>query len=614
MAQDVFLTLENAAELVDAAHDTYLTAESLQDALPSYVDDVIEGYMSGVTLYEDASHQTAITPEQGKIYVDLTDNSTYRWSGSAYVAISNPLDFATYADAKAGTNNTKVMTPLRVKQAISHVPEWDSTNNYYFNESIKDWLDANADGQAYGISIPKTASVQCTKTAANAGIANPVPGIIGRPSVDPYTGLGPFRHYDVNAVIDADGTPHVTAIDGDGRFKRDGSNGDVWVMTPMIWWREDDGDEYCVTISDTRLSGMQPWPRAYLPDGTLRPYLLFAKYLGCEGDDGYMHSYSGRKAWIFVSHNSLITQCREGSTGYAAKTSSDLLYMQLMGLLKYANKDFNTVMYGCLDYNIQVPVTVATTNQSYVVIAKAEAANLVVGSTVSVGTRSAGNSDRGQATMHDVVDCVRVLRIEAHDSSNSRVYLDSPVFSTQTTYYVSTYPWSTGACDEVEGDGSPTSFTSGKEPFKLQGIECFLGCGELLSDIILKGDGTSSQWPHMVADTRKASTGLTSDYERLDAALPSNEDTGNAGRYPSWARIHDGLMYGSDNGGSQTTGMGDQAWVRPNSNTTDSVFSSGGHLNNARSGGPFYAYGTNALTPAFWSFGSRPSALGRSRG
>lgn len=58
--------------------------------LPSYVDDVIEGYLSGGKFYKEEAHTTAITAESGKIYVDLTGgvNKTYRWSGTTYVEIS----------------------------------------------------------------------------------------------------------------------------------------------------------------------------------------------------------------------------------------------------------------------------------------------------------------------------------------------------------------------------------------------------------------------------------------------------------------------------------------------------------------------------------------------
>ena len=135
-------------------------------------------------------------------------------------------------------------------------PIWDEESGCYTNESIHNWLDARNDGLAYGISIPKTASTECVKTGANAGIANPVPGTVGTPAVDPYVGRGAFRFYNVNATVDADGTPHVTAIEGDGRFRRDGSNGDVWVMAPVLYWTYDDSDTEAVTfsVSDSRLS------------------------------------------------------------------------------------------------------------------------------------------------------------------------------------------------------------------------------------------------------------------------------------------------------------------------------------------------------------------------
>lgn len=62
--------------------------------LPSFVDDVIEGYMNKTDklLYKEAEGAgTKIAGETGKIYVDLADGKTYRWSGSAFVVISDTL-------------------------------------------------------------------------------------------------------------------------------------------------------------------------------------------------------------------------------------------------------------------------------------------------------------------------------------------------------------------------------------------------------------------------------------------------------------------------------------------------------------------------------------------
>ena len=63
--------------------------------LPSFVDDVIEGYLSGGKFYKekktDGTYATEITAESGKIYINLNDSKTYRWSGSAYVVISETI-------------------------------------------------------------------------------------------------------------------------------------------------------------------------------------------------------------------------------------------------------------------------------------------------------------------------------------------------------------------------------------------------------------------------------------------------------------------------------------------------------------------------------------------
>ena len=59
--------------------------------LPSYVDDVIEGYYYNSKFYKESAHTTEITPESGKIYVDLSTDKTYRWSGTAYTQIKGDL-------------------------------------------------------------------------------------------------------------------------------------------------------------------------------------------------------------------------------------------------------------------------------------------------------------------------------------------------------------------------------------------------------------------------------------------------------------------------------------------------------------------------------------------
>lgn len=68
-----------------------LTGRVPSSQLPSYVDDVIEGYYYNSKFYKESTHTTEITGETGKIYVDLSTDKTYRWGGTAYVVISETL-------------------------------------------------------------------------------------------------------------------------------------------------------------------------------------------------------------------------------------------------------------------------------------------------------------------------------------------------------------------------------------------------------------------------------------------------------------------------------------------------------------------------------------------
>lgn len=81
--------------------------------LPSYVDDVIEGYLYNGKFYKESAHTTAISGEGGKIYVDLSTGVTYRWSGTTFVEISKSLAVGTtsgtaYDGAKGAALEKKV--------------------------------------------------------------------------------------------------------------------------------------------------------------------------------------------------------------------------------------------------------------------------------------------------------------------------------------------------------------------------------------------------------------------------------------------------------------------------------------------------------------------------
>ena len=80
--------------------------------LPSYVDDVVEVNMGSDLTSATLADDSPVTPEAGKIYVDLTSNKTYRWSGTTFVVISDTIAL--------GETSTTAFDGARGKIAYNH--------------------------------------------------------------------------------------------------------------------------------------------------------------------------------------------------------------------------------------------------------------------------------------------------------------------------------------------------------------------------------------------------------------------------------------------------------------------------------------------------------------
>lgn len=106
-----YSTLSNTLSPIKAAWDKRGTKDGLlllgdnnlipSQYLPSYVDDVVDvyatydksatGVLSNIKLYTNAAHTTAVVPETGKIYIDITSGKPsyqFRWSGTTYIDLN----------------------------------------------------------------------------------------------------------------------------------------------------------------------------------------------------------------------------------------------------------------------------------------------------------------------------------------------------------------------------------------------------------------------------------------------------------------------------------------------------------------------------------------------
>ena len=164
--------------------------------LPSYVDDVIDGYLSGGKFYEDSAHANEITGESGKIYVDIPTSKTYRWSGTAFVEISASLALGeTSSTAYRGDRGKTAYDHSQADHAPANAQknvqsDWNVTDTasdaYIQNKPTSlpaDGGDADTvGGHTVGTNVPENAVFTDTKpvnmkgaTASAAGAAGYAP-------------------------------------------------------------------------------------------------------------------------------------------------------------------------------------------------------------------------------------------------------------------------------------------------------------------------------------------------------------------------------------------------------------------------------------------------------
>lgn len=496
-------------------------------------------------------------------------------------------------------------------------------------------LNLHKDGKKYGVHFDDFA-------------INPSPigtrlhdaaGMVAYPSTDTvraqndFEGVSVFYHIEVNGYVDGDGEFQVQYIRGiDNEFSL--TDADVWCLF-LPQWISITIDAYGENkiLSDTRFDGSFVEGGAIRPDGSIRPFVAIAKYQDSSGANDAPNSVSGAAPSYNNSHNSLITKMRRKGEDnqYCATTFQDVERMNNLMDVAFATRDSQSVMGGTTPYNYQYPAAVVETGVEHIVITKAQAANLVVGSCVSIGNATslntagtAGNIDRGQAGMHAKADRVKIVSIEEYDANNSVVTVDNGgvTFSTASTTvssvecptYITTMPWWTGSCDGVLGScGSFNSNTSRKCPYLLFGVEMAIGQYEVCGNAVMKIE-SHVQNPYVCYDCTDLSSGApTSDYIKVGYDVL---DTNQTDKYISKLGFDpDNPMcrYGIEGNATSTTGYADSMYTSKISEVSDGsreilLF---GTLNNGADYGRRSANLNNGLTGAYWNCGARLSASGR---
>lgn len=184
-------TWRGAASGVAATDENNLI---LTQHLPAYVDDIIEGYIrfadqhcyqepEFINIVVDESGKSA-DQQSGKIYVNLNNSNTYRWSGSQYVEISKSLAL--------GETETTAYRGDRGKVAYDH---------------------AMAKGSAFDSTSTGQNGVFVFKTNAEGHITDAVKAVFAQLPItwENLAGLGAISG-GYNAQSDVSITPTTTSV------------------------------------------------------------------------------------------------------------------------------------------------------------------------------------------------------------------------------------------------------------------------------------------------------------------------------------------------------------------------------------------------------------------
>lgn len=478
--------------------------------------------------------------------------------------------------------------------------------NKLLEKAIESYYAMRRTGKIYGVKIYKFASNPTTAGVrlADAAEMTYAPSTEATAGQDDYIDKAPmFDWVHVNYVRDDDGTARPIAIEGMSDYKTTGAV-DVGAMQMSFYVKVvDNADSIEYYVSDTQHEGYTPWCECVKADGTVLPWCIGSAYLSGIASDKLLRSQPNLMIELWQSHNNMITNYQKKGAGYWGAGAARNSFAILMQYIKTANKSSQATWAGCTNYNMQYPAAVESAEAiSYFPLTKAQAASLIVGSTVSIGygydNSGTVGIDRNNANMYKYAQQARITKIEDLDDTNAAVYLDTDAtFTTtkvsitdtlQSPVYLSTYPWVSGTTDKVIGkyDGSWLSNTNGNTPYRIQGREYNLGCYEIASDLVLDCKATGYEVllaPKGTAHSNADAT-IRSTYTKIGTmpVASGDQQVGDIDVNPTT-----GAWYITAYGGSATQGMGDRCYGASGQNGTREYLQSGGLWNGSGAGSSF---------------------------
>ena len=575
----------------------------------------------------------SITPEQIQAAVDqyLEENPVSGMTEEQVAQLNQATeDILTKVDKDQGTSNAGKVLGIGSDGMVTPVEGTDTQKQ--LENAIANYYALRRTGKVYQTKLWKFAT-NPTSTGVKQ-LDNE--GLVFEPSTDTEEGQDDylngqhplFEWVHCNYIRDADGTARPTAIEGTADYKTSGSV-DVGAMQMSFWykWDASNAGYDLITISDTphRELGLVPWTECKKADGTTVPWCIGSAYISGKASDGKLRSQPGLKPERNQSHNSMITNYQEKGEGYWGAGACRNTFQFIFNAIKGATKNSQSLFAGVTNWNIQYEASIQSAeNHTYFPVTNAQAANIPLGTCVSVGhggnNSGTANNNRGQAMIHEYADDVKVLRKEAlPDGENTAIYLDIPedaAFNTMPHVYDDTFSAPiilssmhavAGLTDSVIGhhDGSPVSNTDSKHPYRVQGREYLVGGYIVASDTVayLIADGSRTVY------TAEKGTMHSNNQETIlstykNAGTIPNSATGTAADWYIGDLSLDentAAWWPSAEGSGSTQGVCDLYYAGRSVSDTLREYLQGGYLGDGSVAGGGCLFLSYALSPGGWN-------------
>lgn len=186
--------------------------------LPSYVDDIVDGYYYDGSFYEEAGHTTVILGETGKIYVDITsggDNTSYRYDGTHFVQISAQNTYSKVAFKGSGASSATTIASTQVSDTFQFTSgEGINLSQVGSSKELKIDVDFGSgnSGKTVTVSSSGTATVSDLTYSSSTASGNTLAFIDSVSQSANGQISATKKNVTVDTVFDATGTNPVNGI------------------------------------------------------------------------------------------------------------------------------------------------------------------------------------------------------------------------------------------------------------------------------------------------------------------------------------------------------------------------------------------------------------------